>query len=192
MVQKEHLVAKFINFKKMKIVAFIYFGLCLIIASANGQSDMVNKAEQNFRKDFMKTLSDKLNNIPLGDKPFSKLIYYSYKIINEDSIKWSGFNYQNKLIDSIVYLAFNSVIDSFNKIGNIELLKNNSMTFIPVIILYKVYAANGMFTDKVSIGHMVDAFSWERSEFLDPEAVNRVYSPTIFRLPKSKKYVAFD
>lgn len=171
----------------------ILLQLCLMIfafTSLKAQGDDVKKEETQFRYFFIQEMSSALNNVSLGDMPIKKLLYYSYKIVNKDSIVWRSYNYKNAMIDSVANSAFKIVMDSVKRKGNINLLKNTDRTFIPIVLLYKAYSDNGMDTDMVSIGPMIDAFNWDNNDNgeWNTEPVHRVCAPFIFRLPKKKEY----
>ena len=181
--QKELLVIK--NFMKKKL---LLLSLCVsFFLQANTQDLAIKRAEEDFINLLGQRLYSKLNLATLAISPFKKLYYYSYQIIENDSVKWFSYNNDDNLIDSIAKTAFVEAVDSITKRGTLKLLKNNAKTYIPLFIFYKIHYKEP-FDDKVSIAPTEIVFGWGKDEKLEPETIYRITRPFIFKLPESKPY----
>lgn len=167
--------------------------LLLMILSANlfleakSQDLTIKRAEESFINLLGQWLYSKLSNATLSDEPFKKLYYYSYQVFENDSTRWYSCNNSEKFIDSIAETAFVEAIDSMKKMGVLPLLRNEAKTYIPLYVFYKTHYRDPH-DDKVSIAPSEIVFGWGKDEYLQPEAVYRITSPFIFKLPKSKPY----
>lgn len=169
-----------------KTILLINFIICLS-AQLMSQTIETGEAEANFTNIFGRSFSSKLNTVPLAKSPFKKLFYYSYKVVEKDSVTWQSYNDQNHLMDSIAHVSFMEAIDSMRNKGTICLLKNENTTYIPVFLFYKI-TDTGIFDDSVSISPMQLLFGWGFNEKNKPEAIYRISKPFILRLPKQENY----
>ncbi len=169
-----------------KLFLFLSFTVCLCIVSKS-QSKEVREAEANFLSYIGIRLLPKLNVTTLSDVPFKKLFYFSYQVVNKDSVNWISYNYRNHLIDSIVQTAFMGAVDSARKKGILLLLKNEERTYLPIYVFYKT-PDKDMHDDSVPISPTESLFGWEINEKNEIQTVFRVTKPFIFQLPKSKPY----
>ena len=156
---------------------------------SKSQSIEVKNAEENLLHLFNRKLSLKLNTVEFSKKPFRRLYYYGYKLSESDSLIWNSYNDQNLIMDSLAKDCMRKSIDSISKLGNKRLIKNESITYIPVIIFYNNVTEKDFYNDSVSIGPMFDLFGFGKDENFNAEPIFRITKPLKIVLPKQKPYL---
>lgn len=171
------------------IITIILF---LHLADLYGQKSISKidsaEVETYFRIYYGQEFFSQVKKIDLGKEPVSRILYYSYRITETDSIIWKKYNREINIIDSLSFIAFKKVFIDFKAENKTRFLRNQELTFIPVFILYKTKISEKG-NEKIGIGPIEDIFGWAAdADFAKNQPVNRVLAPLFFRFPLPKKY----
>lgn len=174
-----------ISAMKIIIICFLFLTSLQIKAQQKQQFEKEN-IEQAFSMFFKSRIVEELKNFNLGEDSISRIQFYRYKIVRNDSITFNSANWQIKEIDSIVKISFYDAVDSMRKKQLLRFLIEDGNTYIPIIILYKT-STRSKLNEKISISPFEEIFDWQIDiDTKRPESIIRMVSPIILRLPLSK------